>query len=100
MPNRRDILSLYKQLLRYGQQLQLTDKNYYQQRIVNEFKKNKALDTKEDITYNFKVGSLPLVTSSNLIFISLILSLLLFFKNSSIFNLKDLSLVSADTEKW
>ncbi|XP_077291079.1 mitochondrial ribosome and complex I assembly factor AltMIEF1 [Arctopsyche grandis] len=56
MSSKREVLKLYKQLLRYGQQLHLTDKKYYQQRIVNEFKKNKDLLTKEDIDFNFKKG--------------------------------------------
>lgn len=56
MPSKLEILKLYKQLLRYGQQLHLTDKKYYQQRIVNEFKKNKDLDKKEDINFHFQAS--------------------------------------------
>lgn len=54
-PNTRQVLQLYKELLRYGQQLKLTDKDYFAQRIHKEFRKNKSLTEIEDITFSFKV---------------------------------------------
>lgn len=49
------ILKLYKDLLRYGQQLRLTDKAYFCGRIKKEFKKNKSLTDPSDIQFNFEV---------------------------------------------
>jgi hypothetical protein len=34
-----EVLSLYRQLLRYGQSLQFTDKDYFQRRIRYEFER-------------------------------------------------------------
>lgn len=50
------ILKLYKDLLRYGEQLKFTDKKYYQYRIKKEFKQNKTLTEKADIDFQFKKG--------------------------------------------
>ncbi|XP_018573503.1 MIEF1 upstream open reading frame protein [Anoplophora glabripennis] len=50
------VLKLYKDLLRYGQQLTLTDKDYFCRRIIKEFKKNKSLTDPKDIQYNFQKG--------------------------------------------
>lgn len=38
----RTALNLYRRLLRYGQQLQLTEKSYYNRRIRSEFRRNRA----------------------------------------------------------
>lgn len=54
-PAKLQILKLYKDLLRYGQQLHLTDKQYYINRIQKEFAKNRELIDVADINYNFKV---------------------------------------------
>lgn len=54
-PSKQQILKLYKDLLRYGQQLHLTDKQYYINRIKKEFVKNRELIEAEEINYNFKV---------------------------------------------
>lgn len=54
-PLRIHILKLYKDLLRFGQQLELTDKKYYYNRIKKEFTKNKNLSDEADINYNYKV---------------------------------------------
>lgn len=40
IPSKQQILRLYKDILRYGHQLELTDKNYFYRRISQEFKKN------------------------------------------------------------
>lgn len=50
------ILKLYKDLLRYGQNLTFTDKEYYSKRIRREFKKNRSLETPSDIEFNFEVS--------------------------------------------
>ncbi|XP_074028593.1 mitochondrial ribosome and complex I assembly factor AltMIEF1 [Leptinotarsa decemlineata] len=51
------VLKLYKQLLRYGENLQLTDKHYFLNRIKQDFKRNKTLTNVEDINFNFEKGT-------------------------------------------
>lgn len=41
-PSRAQILRLYKDLLRYGDSLKLTDKNYFRNRIKKEFLESKT----------------------------------------------------------
>ena len=55
-PTNQQVLRLYKNLLKYGEQLQLTDKLYYMNRIRQEFKANKKLKTAEEIEFCFKVN--------------------------------------------
>lgn len=55
---REEVLRLYKHLIRYGNQLQFTNKNYFLQRIREEFRKNSSLNSSEDIEYHFKVNEL------------------------------------------
>lgn len=50
------ILKLYKDLLRYGQELTLTDKSYYYRKIREEFKKNKNLQDTSEINNKFEVS--------------------------------------------
>ncbi|XP_035723440.1 MIEF1 upstream open reading frame protein-like [Vespa mandarinia] len=50
------ILKLYKDLLRYGEQLRFTDKKYYRQKIREEFKQNKNLTEVADIDFQLKKG--------------------------------------------
>lgn len=52
---RNAILKLYKDLLRYGEELRFTDKKYYRQRIREEFKQNKTLTEVADIDFQLKV---------------------------------------------
>lgn len=52
----QEIIRLYRNLLRYGNQLKYTDKSFYLQRIREEFHRNRGLKTKEDIEFNFKVN--------------------------------------------
>ncbi|XP_050541102.1 uncharacterized protein LOC126905453 isoform X1 [Daktulosphaira vitifoliae] len=49
------IRKLYKELLKYGQTLELTNKNYYQKRIKQEFVKNKELADPEKIHFFYNV---------------------------------------------
>lgn len=49
------ILKLYKDLLRYGQNLKLTDKDYFCKRIRGEFRKNRDLTEQSAINFNFEV---------------------------------------------
>lgn len=56
VPNSIQVLKLYKDLLRYGQDLQFTDKQYFYRRIKKEFKKNKTLTEPKDISFNYEKG--------------------------------------------
>lgn len=49
------VLKLYKDLLRYGEELNLTDKKYFKQRIRDEFRKNKNLQDDNEIIFCFEV---------------------------------------------
>lgn len=51
---RREVISLYKSLLRYKSGLQYTDKDYFYRRIRYEFEKNKYLASESDI--QFQIG--------------------------------------------
>lgn len=55
-PTRVEILKLYKNLLRYGEQLKFTNKNYFARRIRKEFKKNKDLTDESAINLRFEVS--------------------------------------------
>ncbi|XP_012162207.1 MIEF1 upstream open reading frame protein [Ceratitis capitata] len=55
-PSKQQILRLYKHLIRYGNQLQLTDKNYFLGRIRLEFKEGRELRDPAQIEFNFKRG--------------------------------------------
>lgn len=57
-PSASQIVKLYKDLLRYGQNLQYTDKEYFYKRIKSEFKKNKTLVDEAQIIFNYKVEAL------------------------------------------
>lgn len=60
---------MYKDLLRYGQQLKLTDKDYFSKRIKSEFRKNINLSDGKDISYNFEVcNKLLIVTVIKIIY--------------------------------
>lgn len=52
---RQQVLKLYKDLLRYGETLQHTDKEFYSKRIKKEFKKNRNLEEPSEINFNYKV---------------------------------------------
>ncbi|XP_011202256.2 MIEF1 upstream open reading frame protein [Bactrocera dorsalis] len=55
-PSKQQILRLYKHLIRYGNQLQLTDKNYFLGRIRREFREGRGLSDPVQIEFNFKRG--------------------------------------------
>lgn len=55
-PIRQQVLQLYRHLIRYGNQLQLTDKTYFKNRIRGEFRKYKDLEKAEEIEFNLKRG--------------------------------------------
>ena len=46
---RLKVISLYRQLLRYSENLQFTDKNYFCERIRCEYEKNRTLTDTERI---------------------------------------------------
>lgn len=51
------VKKLYKELLKYGCSLKLTDKNYYKSRIKQEFLDNKRLIKPEEIKFFYDVSS-------------------------------------------
>lgn len=57
-PNSRKVLLLYKDLLRYGKNMQLTDKEYYVKRVRQEFRQNKSLQNPEDIEFQYMVRNI------------------------------------------
>lgn len=52
---RSAILRLYKDLLRYGESLKFTDKDYFRRSIRKSFKNNKNLIDEASIDFQFKV---------------------------------------------
>lgn len=53
----REVLQLYRQLLRYGKELKFTDQSYFRRRVRKEFQLNKDLQTEAYIQFNIKVIS-------------------------------------------
>lgn len=53
---RLQVKQLYKELLRYGCNLKLTDKDYYKSRIKQEFLDNKQLDNPDEINFFYNVS--------------------------------------------
>lgn len=53
----REVLQLYRQLLRYGKELKFTDQSYFRRRVRKEFQLNKDLQSEADIQFNIKVIS-------------------------------------------
>lgn len=54
--SRRAILSLYKDILRYGETLSFTDKKYFKYRIRASFRDNKDLTEEKEIDFQLKKG--------------------------------------------
>lgn len=50
------IIRLYRDLLRYGNQLKFTDKNFFKNRVREEFRTNQSLNSATDIEFYFKVS--------------------------------------------
>uniref|UniRef100_A0A1Q3G3U2 Complex 1 LYR protein domain-containing protein n=1 Tax=Culex tarsalis TaxID=7177 RepID=A0A1Q3G3U2_CULTA len=53
---RRLVLRLYRNLQRYGSQLQLTDQDYFRIRIRTEFIRNRDLSDPKEIEFAYKRG--------------------------------------------
>ena len=47
VPSKLQVLNLYRCFLRYGRDLELTDKDFFFQRIKSEFRKKKVLSDPE-----------------------------------------------------
>jgi len=56
MNRSKEVLSLYRQLLRYKSGLQYTDKDYFYRRIRFEFEKNKNLLNVADVEFQIEKG--------------------------------------------
>lgn len=48
---------LYKQLLRYGQALQYTDKKFYFRKVRAEFENNRNLTEQDQISFQLEKGA-------------------------------------------
>uniref|UniRef100_A0A8W7Q4C5 Complex 1 LYR protein domain-containing protein n=1 Tax=Anopheles coluzzii TaxID=1518534 RepID=A0A8W7Q4C5_ANOCL len=57
---KRLVLSLYRDLLRYGAQLQHTDQDYFLNRIRREFRQSASLTDPKEIEFCYKVTPTPL----------------------------------------
>lgn len=53
---RNTVLKLYKDLLRYGENLKYTDKEYFRFRIRKNFKQNKDLIDQTEIDFQLQKG--------------------------------------------
>lgn len=51
----RQAIQLYRKLMRYSKELKFTDQEYFRQRIRQEFRQNKSLESAADIEFNIKV---------------------------------------------
>lgn len=58
-PSKQQVLRLYKHLIRYGNQLQLTDKSYFLGRVRREFRENSKETEVQKIQFSFKVRKQP-----------------------------------------
>lgn len=54
-PTRSQILQLYRSLIKYGEQLKLTDKTFFLKKIKNEFRTNKSLPSQQEAHEAFEV---------------------------------------------
>lgn len=54
--SRLQVKQLYKELLKYGSSLKLTDKNYYKNRIKQEFLDNSQLVKPDEIKFFYNVS--------------------------------------------
>lgn len=61
----RQVLQLYRNLMRYSKELKFTDQEYFRRRVRKEFRLNKSLETKADIEFNIKVISSPVMHSNH-----------------------------------
>ncbi|XP_031619623.1 MIEF1 upstream open reading frame protein [Contarinia nasturtii] len=52
----REVLQLYRKLLRYGKELKFTDQSYFRRRVRKEFILNKDLESQADIEFQIKRG--------------------------------------------
>ncbi|EAT35858.1 AAEL012000-PA [Aedes aegypti] len=56
LTSRRLILRLYRDLRRYGSQLQFTNQEYFLQRVRREFDQNRTLCDPKEIEFCYKRG--------------------------------------------
>ncbi|XP_055627446.1 MIEF1 upstream open reading frame protein [Toxorhynchites rutilus septentrionalis] len=53
---KRLVLRLYRDLHRYGSNLQFTDRNYFLKRVRSEFEQNRKLTDTQQIEFAYKRG--------------------------------------------
>ncbi|RWS00373.1 uncharacterized protein B4U79_07380 [Dinothrombium tinctorium] len=52
---KREVLNLYKQLIRYSNTLRFTDKTFYLQKVRKEFEKNRTLVDASEVDFYYQV---------------------------------------------
>lgn len=65
-PTGKQVINLYRDLIRYGKYLKYTDQEYFIDRIRREFHRNKSLSNPEDIKFCYDVS----IFTSEYIFVS------------------------------
>lgn len=60
----KQVLQLYRDLLRYSKDFKFTDKTYFKNRIRTEFENHKNLESEADIDYNIKVIQIQISLAS------------------------------------
>ena len=51
----KEIIKLYKDIIKYGKNLTFTDKEYFLNRVRAEFKKNLTITSEEEIIFQYNV---------------------------------------------
>lgn len=55
---RQNVISLYKEFLKYSKTLKYTDKDFFIYRVKKEFSEKRNLTSAEEINFHLKVGFL------------------------------------------
>ncbi|XP_014228106.1 MIEF1 upstream open reading frame protein [Trichogramma pretiosum] len=56
MPFRYELLGLYKNLMRYSQNLKYTDKKYFVHRVRKAFLNNRTLTEQTEVDFHYQKG--------------------------------------------
>lgn len=62
----RTALNLYRRLMRYGQQLKLTDTAYYNRRVRKEFRRNRSESDPAKIQFQLMVRQISQIPPSDI----------------------------------
>ncbi|RWS30903.1 LYR motif-containing protein 4-like protein [Leptotrombidium deliense] len=64
--NGKQVVDLYRQLLRFSRTLRFTDKQFFVKRVKTEFRNNRTLTDQQKIEFNYEKG-LAFLRNSRLI---------------------------------